>query len=304
MSRTVPPKCSSAAPSATAAPGAAARELPESVIDCRPLRALRYLRQVWSRRELILFLGRRDVKVRYRDTVLGLAWAILQPAMMTVIFSIFVAPFAGGGTDEVPYPVHVYLGFLAWQFFASSLVGAGNSVVSSQALLSKVYFPRIILPLASVGANLLDLAVAGVGLIVLLACYGIRPAWTVLLLPAWVMLMTLAALGAGTLAAALNVRFRDFRYLIPFIVQAWMFATPNIFLQTGSSPGRVTLGSPAALLLQLNPLAGLIGFFRAAVLGTPLPWTQVGVSALLVLAFLTAAFFYFRRVEDRFADLL
>jgi lipopolysaccharide transport system permease protein len=287
----------------------AGQALPETVIDARSGWSWGDLREIWARRELIYFLMRRDIKVRYRQTSLGLAWALLQPAIMTVVFTVFVGPLSGGGL-KVPYPLYAYLGFLAWNFFASSVVSAGNSVVVAETLITKVYFPRIIVPLATVGTNLIDLAVGSLGVALLLPYYRVTPGWGLLLIPVWVVLVALAALGTGTLIAALNVRYRDFRYLVPFIVQVWMFCTPSIFLPTDTEVRASIFGSEVSyqglrsLLTDLNPMNALIALFRGLVLGEPLPWPPVGVAAGVIAVVLAVACWYFRRVEDTFADII
>jgi lipopolysaccharide transport system permease protein len=303
---------------APAAPGG--KELPETVIDARSGWSWADLWEIWSRRELIYFLMRRDIKVRYRQTSLGLAWALLQPAIMTVVFTVFVGPLSGAaGGLRVPYPLYVYVGFLAWNFFASSVISAGNSVVLAENLITKVYFPRIIVPLSTVGTNLVDLAVGSIGIPLLLLYYrlnppqaemSVAPGWGLLLIPLWVVLVALAALGTGTLIAALNVRYRDFRYLVPFIVQVWMFSTPSIFLRPAKVEAsifgsQITYELLRSLLMELNPMNSVIALFRGLVLGDEvLPWPSVGVAALVILCVLGVGCWYFRRVENTFADII
>jgi lipopolysaccharide transport system permease protein len=267
------------------------------------------LRGLWSYRELLAVLVWRDVKARYRQTSVGLAWAVFQPALMTAAFTLFFQPPAAGDAPAVPYAVYVYSGFVAWTFFSTAVLAAGNSVLASEVMISRSYFPRLFLPWAAVGSVVIDLTVACAGLVVLMGCYGMAPPPQCLLVPALVLLIALAAAGAGTLFAALNVRYRDFRYLVPFLMQLWMFSTPALFVQAAGSPagdgsppgGDLTLRS---LLLALNPMNGLVASFRAAALGGPLPWQQLGPAALATLLLVLAGGWYYRRVEHSFADVI
>lgn len=290
------------------------------------------LDELWRYRELIYFLAWRDVKVRYKQTLLGAAWAILQPTLMMVVFTLVLGRIAGGAAGELPYPLYVYAGLLPWTFFATAITSASQSVVSAERLVTKIYFPRLAIPLAAAGAALVDFALAAVVMGALMAWYGVAPGWSMLWLPGLVVLLALAALGIGTLLAALNVAYRDVRHAIPFLVQLWLFATPSIYLEpsadvaaTAAAPGasaasNVPAGRPAAAiadgrptdkllanrsgLLSLNPLEGLIAFFRAALLGTPLPWARLIYPAIAAPCLLLAGAFYFRRVEDTFADII
>lgn len=258
------------------------------------------VRELWRYRELLYFLIWRDVKVRYKQTVLGVAWAILQPMMMMAVFTVFFGRLAGISTGDIPYPLFAYAGLLPWTFFATALANSGNSVVASERLITKIYFPRLAVPLAAVGASAVDFIIACGLLLVLMLGYGFWPSWGMLLLAPLVFAMILlAALGCGTFLAALNVRYRDFRYVIPFLVQFWMFATPTVYMQ----PVAHTSG-PLQTALALNPLTALIASFRAACLGGDVPWGEFGLASVCVaLIFLTACF-YFRRVEDNFADII
>jgi lipopolysaccharide transport system permease protein len=257
------------------------------------------LAELWRYRELLYFLTWRDVKVRYKQTVLGAAWAVLQPLMTMIVFSLFFGRMAGVPSGGLPYPIFVFAGLLPWTFFANSVSGAGQSVVGSERLITKVYFPRIMIPLASVAAGLLDLAVASGMMVVLMLYYGIPPQTGFVLAPLFVAGLTLAAVGVGTLLAALTVAYRDFRYVVPFLVQLWMFATPSVYM----SPERVA-ESPWAVVLPLNPAYGLIAAFRAAVLGGPIDLYALGVSLAVAVALFVTGAFYFRRVERGFADII
>jgi lipopolysaccharide transport system permease protein len=232
------------------------------------------VRELWRYRELIYFLVWRDVKVRYKQTILGAAWAILQPAMMMVVFTIFFNRMAHVSSGELPYPLFVFAGLLPWTFFATAVANAGNSVVGSERLITKIYFPRLAIPFASVGAAVVDFVIAFGLLVLLMLRYGVAPGPGLLLVPAIFGLTILAATGVGTLLAALNVAYRDFRYVIPFLVQVWMFATPTVYMQLAED---VPADLKAAF--ALNPLTGLVAAFRAGCL-------------------------YFRKVEDSFADII
>jgi lipopolysaccharide transport system permease protein len=255
-------------------------------------------RELWQYRELLGFLTWRDVKVRYKQTLLGASWAILQPAMMMIVFTIFFGRMAKVPTGDVPYPLFVYAGLLPWTFFATAIANAGNSVVGSERLITKIYFPRLAIPFASVGAAVVDFCCAMSLMAILMLWYGVPPGAGLFAAPLLFALIALAALGVGTLLAALNVAYRDFRYVIPFLVQIWMFATPTVYMQPDGNVGWMQT------VLSLNPLTGLVGGFRAAVLGDPLPWSAIGIAAATVAAMFVLGCLYFRRVEDSFADII
>jgi lipopolysaccharide transport system permease protein len=259
------------------------------------------VRELWHFRDLLYFLTWRDVKVRYKQTVLGAAWAVLQPLLMMVVFTIFFGRLAIVSSGDLPYPVFAFTGLLTWTFFATAIASAGNSVVGSERLITKVYFPRLAVPFAAVGAAIVDFIIACGLLAVLMLAYGIVPGVGLFLVPIIFAVIVLAAVGVGTLLAALNVAYRDFRYVIPFLVQLWMFATPTVYMQPAASGEG---GSALQVLLALNPMTGLIAAFRAAVVGTPLPWGALAVSTLVVVALLFLGCVYFHRVEDSFADII
>ncbi len=284
--------------------------------------------ELWQFRELIYFLTWRDVKVRYKQTLLGAAWAILQPLLMMVVFTIFFGRMAGVSSGGVDYPLFAYAGLLPWTFFATAIASAGNSVVGSERLITKIYFPRLAVPFAAVGAAIVDFLIAFGLLIAMMVYYRVAPGWGLLLVPPIFGAILLAALGVGTLLAALNVAYRDFRYVIPFLVQVWMFATPSIYMHVADEPAVVAsrgASAPAAptgpradvgkagkrplspavrAALALNPMTGLIGTFRAAVLGGPIPWGKLAASSGCALVAFFVGCFYFRRVEDSFADII
>jgi lipopolysaccharide transport system permease protein len=303
-------------------------------IKIRPPRGWQLInaRELWQYRELLYFLTWRDVKVRYKQTVLGAAWAVLQPALMMVVFTIFFSRMAHVDSGGWPYPLFAFAGLLPWTFFSTAIASAGQSVVGSERLITKIYFPRLAIPFASVGAALVDFVVAFGMLAALMVWYRVPPTWNLLWVPATVLLLSLAATGVGTLLAALNVAYRDFRYVIPFLVQVWMFATPTVYMQPNTGIATSSAGTPVAetvsaearaahpsaaatsgaqadggswrALLNLNPLTGIVAFFRASVLGGPLPWSMFWWSAVEVFAVCLIGCFYFRRVEDSFADII
>lgn len=250
-------------------------------------------------RELLYFLAWRDVKIRYKQTALGTAWAILQPVLTMVVFSLFFGRLAGFGakTGGIPYPIYVYAGLLPWTFFSNTIANSSNSVVGSSNLITKVYFPRIIIPLASIGAGLVDLALSLGVLLLMMVGYHTAISANLCVLPLCVIGIVAVTAGVGALLAALTVAYRDFRYVVPFLVQIWMFVTPVIY------PISIV---PAKWrgLLGLNPLAGLVEGCRAALLGSPLNWGQLGLSMIISVALFFAGVAYFRRVERRFADII
>jgi lipopolysaccharide transport system permease protein len=281
-----------------------AKEMPGlSVTVLKPPRGWQglNLREIWQFRDLLYFLIWRDVKVRYKQTVLGAAWALLQPLLMMIVFTLFFGRMAGVSSGDLPYPVFAFAGLLPWTFFATAIASAGNSVVGSERLITKVYFPRLAVPFASVGAAVADFGVACVLLMGLIAWWGIAPDLGLLAAPFIFALIFLAAIGVGTLLAALNVAYRDFRYVIPFLVQLWMFATPTVYMQP-SADG--TGGRFVQALLALNPLTGLIAAFRASVLGTPIPWDALALSSVAVFGVCLLGCYYFRKMEDSFADII
>lgn len=255
------------------------------------------LRDLWTYRELLYFLTWRDVKVRYKQTVLGAAWAIIQPLATMLIFTLFFGKLANIPSDNIPYPLFAYSGLLLWTFFANSVSNSGNSLVGSANLISKVYFPRMIIPMAAVAAGLVDFAIAFLVLIPMLAWEGIAPSWSLLLLPVLVLLITLLAIGVGMWMSAKNVQYRDIRYALPFLIQLWMFATPVIY-PASMVPDRWRW------LLALNPLTGIVEAFRAILFDRPLDWLALALSAALTIAILIYSAAAFRRLERSFADVI
>jgi lipopolysaccharide transport system permease protein len=254
------------------------------------------LRELWRYRELAFFLTWRDVSVRYKQTALGALWAIIQPFMTMLVFSVFFGRLGKIPSDGAPYPIFAFCALLPWQLFANSLTEAGNSLVSNQALVTKVYFPRLVIPISATLAGLLDFAIAFVILLAMMVFYGIAPtaaAWT---LPLFLVLALVTALGVGLWLSALNVQYRDVRYTIPFLTQFWLFATP-IAYPSSMIPERWRA------LYGLNPMAGVVEGFRWALLGTGhAPGPMLAVSSLTAAAVLVTGLFYFRRMERTFAD--
>jgi homopolymeric O-antigen transport system permease protein len=257
------------------------------------------LAELWEHRELLYFLVWRDVKLRYKQTALGALWAILQPLLMTAVFWALFGRLAAlqQRIPAVPYAVYAMAGLLPWTFFSGAVTASSASLVGGAHLITKVYFPRLVIPLAAVGAALIDLLVAVPVLLALLLASGQMPAPTAVLAPLPVLALAIAACGVGTGLAALTVRYRDFRHVVPFLLQVWLFVTPVIYPVT-LVPARWRL------LLYLNPVAGLVDAFRAALLGTPLSLAGLALSGAVTLVLLAAAAAYFRRVERDFADVV
>jgi len=255
------------------------------------------LKELWAYRELLWVLTLRDVKVRYKQTVLGVAWAVIQPVMTMVVFTIFFGRLAQMPSDGFPYPVFVYAALLPWTFFANAVTSSGNSLLNSANLVSKVYFPRLVIPLASVGAGLIDFAVSAVILLLLMLVYGVGWSLNLLAAPLLVLAVIFTALGVGTLLSALIVAYRDFRYVVPFLVQLWLFATPVIY-PVSLVPERWQW------LLYLNPMAGLIEGFRSVFLGKAFDLPALAISMAVAVAVFLAGVLYFEKVERRFADII
>lgn len=256
------------------------------------------LREYVGAHELLYFLVLRNLKVRYKQTVLGAAWALLQPLLTMVLFSLIFGRLARLGSDGLPYPVFALAALVPWTYFANALTQAGNSLVDQHQLLTKVYFPRLLLPLAAVIAGLVDLAIAFVLLLVVLAWYGITPSPRLLAVPAFALLAATSALAPGIWLAALNVRYRDVRYVIPFLVQIWLFATPVAY-SSGLVPARWRV------LYHLNPMAGVVEGFRWMVAPHALAQGDgLLVAVAVVTTWLTAGLYFFRRMEHSFADVV
>ena len=272
-------------------------QIQEIIIEHRGTLAGFQFRELWQYRELLRFLVVRDIKVRYKQTMLGGLWAILQPFMNMVVFTIFFGHLAKIPSDQLPYPIFVYTALLPWQFFSGGIGSSGNSLVANSHLISKVYFPRMIIPAASLGAGCLDFLIAFILLIVMMIYYGISPGIGILLFPILMTLVAVAALGVGMILAALNVAYRDFRYVIPFLVQFWLFATPVIY------PVSI-VPKQWRWLINLNPMAGLITGIRSSLLNLPLSWPDIWISGSISMGLFVIGIFYFKKMERRFADII
>lgn len=276
-------------------------DLPLTIIQPRSGFGLADVKELWRYRELFLGLTLRELKLRYKQTILGVGWSLFQPLATVIVFVVFIG-YMGKTADGIAnYPLYVLLGVLPWTYFAQSVQNAGNSLVANERLVTKVFFPRLLLPLSNIGSATVDFLVAlGLAAIVM-AIYGVAPGWSVLLTPLLIALIFLAATGFGVLFSALIVAQRDFRYLLTFGMQLWMFATPCIYLPVD------TVGPTAKMILPLNPMFGLVLNFRNAVLGLPTgsyEWYALGVSASISLLILGLGLIYFRRVERTFADTI
>ncbi len=256
------------------------------------------LRDLWLYRELILFMTWRDLKVRYKQTLLGASWAVLQPFLTMVVFSIFFGNLANVPSDGVPYPIFSYTALIPWTLFSKALHDASRSLVASSHMITKVYFPRMILPLASVLAGVVDFLIAFVVLIGMMIFYGIYPTSNIWALPLFLLLALVTAVGVGLWLSALNVLYRDINYVLPFLTQFWMFLTP-IAYPSSMVPQRFQT------LYALNPMTGVVEGFRWALLGTgQTPGTMTLVSSVVALVLLISGMFYFRRMERQFADMV
>jgi homopolymeric O-antigen transport system permease protein len=256
------------------------------------------LRELWEYRELIYFLIWRDVKVRYKQTALGAAWAIIQPFFTMVVFSIFFGKLAKMPSDGVPYPIFAYTALVPWSFFAHGLIASSNSLVGSANLIQKVYFPRLVLPISTALSGGVDFAVAFAVLLGMMLYYGIVPTIHVVWLPFFMLLALTTSLGVGLWLSALNVQFRDVRHIIPFVTQFWLFASPVVYPSS-------LLSEPWRTLYALNPMVGVLEGFRWALLGTQFrPGATILASSLAALLILIGGAFYFRRMEKTFADVV
>jgi lipopolysaccharide transport system permease protein len=256
------------------------------------------LDELWEYRELLYFLTWRDIKVRYKQTALGAAWAVIQPFLTMLVFSLFFGRLAKVPSDGVPYPIFVFAALVPWSLFAYGLTQSSNSLVGSAHLISKVYFPRLVIPISSVLSGVVDFCLAFVVLLGMMAYYGIRPGWNVLWLPPIVLLTLVTCLGVGLWLSALNVEYRDVRHLVPFLTQFWMFATPIAY------PASL-LHEPWRTIYGLNPMVGAVEGFRWALLGTkpamaPIALASAGAAVLT----LVGGAYYFRRMERTFADVV
>jgi len=254
-------------------------------------------KDIWAYRELLFFLTWRDVKVRYKQTALGAAWAILQPLFMMVIFTIFFGRLAGVQSAGIPYPVFALAALVPWTFFSNSITASGNSLVGSANLITKVYFPRLIVPAAAMLAGLVDFALAFGLLCLLMLYYRVALTAQVLFLPVLVLLTALFALGVGTWMSAVNVKYRDVRFALPFVIQLWLFVS-SVILPSSSVPEKWRW------LLLLNPMSAIIEGYRSALFGLPFDWPALGIASVLTAFVLVYSIYSFSRVERSFADII
>ncbi len=255
------------------------------------------LEELWRYRELLFILALRDIRVRYKQTALGATWAIIQPLMTMAIFTV-IQQMGNLPTDDLAKPLFNFCGLLPWQLFASSMANAGNSIISNQNLVTKVYFPRLVIPIASIITGLVDFAIAFGVLLLMMVWYQAPIQPQILLMPVFVALAFMAALAVGLWLAALNVEYRDVRYVIPFLTQFWLFCTPILYSSTGVQ------SEWKRILLGVNPMSGVVEGFRWCLLGKPAPGPMLAVSAITIIVMLVGGLFYFRRMEKGFADLV
>ena len=256
-----------------------------------------HLRELFGYRELLYFLVWRDIKVRYKQTILGASWAILQPFFTMVVFTIFFGKMAKMPSDGIPYPIFSYVALLPWTYFANAISQSGNSLVNSSHLITKVYFPRLCIPMGATLAGLVDFFIAMIVLAGMMVWYRFIPDFGLLLFPLLVFLTFILATSIGLWLSALNVKYRDIRYVIPFLVQLWLFITPVIY--------PTSIAKNYSWILYLNPMAGIIESFRASILGyKPIPWPQLSFSALLTIFLFVTGVIYFKHMEREFADVV
>jgi len=272
-------------------------ELPWSTIERTNSWKIFDLRELWAYRELLFFLTWRDVRVRYKQAVLGMGWVVLQPLLMTLVFTVFLGVIVRVPSDGVPYPIFAYAGLLLWTFFSGAISGSGNSLVGNAHLITKVYFPRLLVPLASILARMVDLLVALVMLIGLMIYFRVGISSGLLMAPVLIILLALLALGLGMWTSALNVKYRDVGLALPVFIQLWMFVSPVVYPLT-------LVPERWRLVYSLNPLVGIIEGFRAALFGKSFNWPALGISAIVTVALLLYAGYIFNRREKTFADII
>ena len=272
-------------------------ELPWSTIERTNSWKIFDLSELWAYRELLFFLTWRDVRVRYKQAVLGMGWVVLQPLLMTLVFTIFLGVIVRVPSDGVPYPIFAYSGLLLWTFFSGAISGSGNSLVGNAHLITKVYFPRLLVPLASILARVVDLVVALVMLVGLMIYFRVGVSTGLLMAPVMIILLALLALGLGMWTSALNVKYRDVGLALPVFIQLWMFVSPVVYPLT-------LVPERWRFVYSLNPLVGIIEGFRAALFGKTFNWQALGISAIVTVALLVYAAYVFKRREKTFADII
>jgi lipopolysaccharide transport system permease protein len=270
---------------------------PVVVIESRRGSLVVNLRDLWQYRDLLYILTLRDIKVRYKQTVLGILWAIIQPLFMMIIFTLFFGKLAKIPSDGIPYPLFAYAGLLPWTFFSNALNSSGNSLVGNSSLITKVYFPRMIIPIAAVGSGLLDFVISFGLLVLLMLYYGVGFSPNILMLPILTLLTALLTIGIGMWISALNVKYRDVRYALPFLIQLWMFATPIIYPSS-------LIPEKWRWLFRINPLTGLIEGYRSAIFGKPFDLIGLGISIFFIFIVLIYSAYTFRQMERSFADIV
>jgi lipopolysaccharide transport system permease protein len=269
-----------------------------TVIRPKKLFSLRDITELWKFKELLYFFTWRDLKVRYKQTMVGAAWAIFQPLVTMVVFTVFFSKLAGIPSDNVPYPIFVYSGLLFWQFFSSALGDTSNSLITNQSIITKVYFPRLILPLSTVLTKLVDFFIAATILVVMMLYYGFVPKLeSIIVIPIVLMITIMASVGLGLVLSAVNVKYRDVRYVLPFFIQMLLFVTPVIY--------PASLAREYSWILALNPMTGVIQNARATLLGTAqVNWTLIGISFGACLVLMVIGVYVFKKVERYFADIV
>ena len=255
------------------------------------------LKEIWAYRELLFFLTWRDVKVRYKQTVLGAAWAILQPLFMMIIFTIFFGKLGGVDSGGVPYPVFALAGLVPWTFFSNTITASGNSLVGSAHLITKVYFPRLIVPAAAMMAGLVDFVLAFLLLVVLMIYYRVPVTSQLVFLPVLILMTALFGLGVGTWMSALNVKYRDVRFALPFAIQLWLFVS-SVIVPSSALPAKYRW------VLMFNPMSGIIEGYRSALFGHPFDWPALGVAAVMTIGMLFYSVYSFGKAERSFADII
>lgn len=255
------------------------------------------LQDLWKFRELLYFLIWRDIKVRYKQTILGATWAIIQPFFTMVVFSLFFGRLAGIPSDGIPYPIFSYAGLLPWQYFAQSLRQSSNSLVGSSHLITKVFFPRLIIPISSALSGVIDFVIAFSVLLGMMVYYQIKPTIWIFLLPLFLLLALITALGTGLWFSALSVQYRDVRFIVPFVIQFWMFITPVVYPSS-------MLEEPWRTLYGINPMVGVVEGFRWALLNTDPPKAMIVISALVAIGLLVSGVYFFKRMEETFSDVI
>ena len=276
---------------------AATNSVPTTII--RPSKGWKpvNLRDLWRYRELLYFLTLREIKVRYKQAALGFAWAIIQPFFMMIVFTLFFGNLAKVPSEGIPYPLFNYSALLPWTLFAEGITRSSNSLVQERNLVQKVYFPRLVMPIAGILSPLVDFAIAFTILAGMMFYYGYAPTVNILWLPGLIILAMTTALGVGLWLSAINVKYRDVRYVIPFLIQLWLFASPVVYSST-------LLPEKFQSLYGLNPMAGVIEGFRWSLLGTDPPGHLISVSIIITIVILVSGAFYFRRCEKSFADII